>query len=72
MSAGQVGTAMRERLLRMEDVSEWTGVPVSTLRYWRLRDQGEGPASGRLGARVVYRESAVQTWIDAQLSSESA
>ncbi len=68
MNASQVGPALRERLLRMEDVSEWTGVPISTLRYWRLRNQGEGPASGRLGARVVYRESDVSAWIDAQLS----
>lgn len=63
---------MTERLLlRVEDVSAQTGVPVNTLRYWRHRNKGEGPKSARLGKRVVYRPADVQAWIDAQFE-ESA
>ena len=45
-------------------VSEVTGVPVGTLRYWRHADQG--PASFTLGRRVVYRQAEVEAWIEAQ------
>lgn len=57
---------MSERLMRIEDVAAQTGVPVGTLRYWRLRDQGEGPRSARLGRRVVYRQSDVDAWVAEQ------
>lgn len=60
----------RERLLFIGDVSEWTGIPVETLRYWR--QLGRGPKSARLGGRVRYRESDVQAWIDAQFDGSSA
>lgn len=54
----------RERLLDIEQVHEWVGVPVNTLRYWRQRKIG--PPSARIGRRVIYRESDVEAWIDAQ------
>lgn len=44
------------------EVSERTGVPVATLRYWR--HQGTGPKSFRIGKRVVYRTEDVQAWLD--------
>lgn len=49
-------------ILGSKQVSEWTGVPVGTLRYWRHAN--EGPASFTLGRRVVYRRDAVEQWID--------
>jgi len=42
-------------------VSDMTGVPVGTLRYWRSTNQG--PASFTLGRRVVYRRSEVERWL---------
>jgi excisionase family DNA binding protein len=45
-------------------VSELTGVPVTTLRYWR--HAGSGPASFTLGRRVVYRRSEIERWIAEQ------
>ncbi len=59
---------MSERLLRIEDVSEQTGVPVNTLRYWREQSKRKGvpkvgPQGVRLGRRVVYRQSDVDTWL---------
>lgn len=63
----------RERLLRVEEVAEWTGVSANTLRYWRALAQGQkpqfiGPPSARFGKRIVYRESDVQAWIDAKFA----
>lgn len=55
---------MHENLLRLPQVSDLTGVPVATLRHWR--HHGIGPRSAKIGARVVYRESEVLAWIDAQ------
>lgn len=61
---------MADRLLRIEDVSELTGVPVNTLRWWRNRAKGEGPKSGKLGRRVVYYASDVEAWIRSNLGAE--
>jgi len=58
----------REQFLRIEDVADWTGVPVNTLRWWRASGEG-GPKSAKLGRRIVYRESDVQAWIDAQFEA---
>jgi predicted DNA-binding transcriptional regulator AlpA len=45
-------------------VSQQTGIPAGTLRYFRHNDQG--PASFSLGRRVVYRQSEVDRWIAEQ------
>lgn len=50
-------------------VSEVTGVPVGTLRYWRHADLG--PASFTLGRRVVYRRAEVERWITEQEQATS-
>ena len=54
---------MSERLLLLAEVSEITRIPVSTLRCWRLRGQGEGTCSVRIGRRVMYRQSDADAWI---------
>jgi len=56
---------VRQTLL-LPEVSSWLGIPEATLRWWRTRD--EGPRSGKLGNRIVYLQSDVQAWLDAQLS----
>ena len=53
-----------EKLLRLPEVAELTGLPVNTLRFWR--HQGTGPRSIKLGRRVVYRECDVVAWIEEQ------
>lgn len=55
------------KLLRVGDVSELTGIPEATLRFWR--HSGTGPPSAKLGRRVVYREAEVLAWIDAQFDA---
>ena len=49
--------------LSTADVSELTGIPVGTLRYWRHRSRGEGPVAFHLGRRVIYKRSDVEAWI---------
>lgn len=46
------------------EVSQMTGLPKGTLRYFRSTNQG--PASFTLGRRVVYRLAEVQRWIAEQ------
>lgn len=50
--------------LTTEQLSELTGIPQPTLRYYRHANQG--PASFRLGRRIVYRREEVMRWIAAQ------
>lgn len=62
--------SLMDKLLRIEDVAELTGIPVNTLRFWR--HEKRGPKSANLGGRrVVYREADVVAWIDAQFESAS-
>jgi len=37
----------------------------------RARYCGKGPKSGKLGRRVMYRESDVVEWIDSQFNPET-
>lgn len=57
------------KLLRVPDVAEMTGIPEATLRFWRHAKTG--PKSAKLGRRVVYREEDVLAWIDAQFDDGS-
>lgn len=50
-----------EDLKGMPWVSEKTGVPINTLRYYR--GQGIGPKNFKLGRRVVYDVADVEAWI---------
>jgi DNA-binding transcriptional MerR regulator len=43
-------------------VSEMTGIPAETLKYYRRA--GKGPRWARIGKRVVYRPRDVEAWID--------
>ncbi len=52
-------------LLRTAEVSERTGIPVATLRWYRHRN--EGPPSHKLGKRtVVYPADDLALWIAQQ------
>lgn len=55
---------MHDKLLRLPDVAEMTGVSESTLRWYR--QNGRGPHAAKLGRRLVYRESEVERWVNAQ------
>ncbi|WP_220463461.1 AlpA family transcriptional regulator [Rhodococcus sp. UFZ-B548] len=54
-----------EKYLTTKQVSEMTGLPLGTLRYWR--HVGDGPESMVLGRkRVVYRLSKLNEWLAVQ------
>lgn len=58
------------KILRIEEVSALTGIPIPTLRFWR--HQGTGPRSAKFGGRIVYREHEVQAWIEEQFDAAPA
>lgn len=45
-------------------VADYTGIHEATLRYWRY--ENKGPASFKLGRRVMYRKADVDAWLAAQ------
>jgi len=58
------------RPLTTDEVSELTGVPGATLRYYRYL--GTGPRSYRLGRRIVYDRADVDKWVADQKKATSA
>lgn len=59
-----------EEFLSTKQVHERYGPAESTLRYWRHTGEG-GPASFRIGRRVVYRRSECDRWIAEQEATTS-
>ena len=49
--------------LTVADVAEMTRLSAGTLRYWRALGEG-GPASFKLGRRVMYRRADVEKWLE--------
>ena len=49
-------------LLTTAEVAALLRTPESTLRYWRW--QGTGPQGVKVGRRVLYRQDAVEAWIE--------
>ena len=60
--AGAAGQQTGE-LLTVADVAEMTRLSAGTLRYWRALGEG-GPASFKLGRRVMYRRADVEKWLE--------
>ncbi len=50
-----------DRLLTVEDLAEYLGVPVATLYAWRYRNVG--PPGFRVGRHLRFRWSDVEHWI---------
>jgi predicted DNA-binding transcriptional regulator AlpA len=50
-------------LLTVADVDETTRLSAGTLRYWRALGE-VGPASFKLGRRVMYRRADVEKWLE--------
>lgn len=59
-----MGQSNLESLMTFKDVSKMTGIPESTLRYYR--HMRKGPKSALVGRRVMYRVDDVRAWIDDQ------
>lgn len=57
-------------LLTINEVAAYLRLPVSTLRYWR--STGQGPASRKVGRRVMYTRADVHAWLDEQANQTAA
>lgn len=55
--------------MKIPQVSERTGVPPATLRWWRHK--GTGPKSFKLSGRVAYFESDVERWLQDQYAAST-
>lgn len=56
-----------DRYLTTDDVAEIARTSPATVRYWR--HCGTGPLAGKVGRRVLYRESDVTAWLDQRFDS---
>jgi len=54
----------RDRLLTVQELANYLGVPVATIYAWRYRNQG--PPGFRVGRHVRFRWRDVQQWIAQQ------
>ncbi len=52
-----------EKLLSVEEVAEFLGVPVNTLYQWRHK--GTGPTAFRVGRFLRYDPGDVREWLSA-------
>lgn len=57
-------------LMNTEDLADYLGVPIETVRQWRY--SRTGPPGFRLGRRVKYRRSDVDAWIEDRITEENA
>ena len=50
-----------EPLMSIDTLSQIIGVPIKTIKDWRLH--GEGPAAYKIGNHLRYAPSDVQAWL---------
>jgi excisionase family DNA binding protein len=56
-----------DRLLTVEELAEYLGVPVATLYAWRYHRQG--PPGFRVGRHVRYRWADIEEWIGLRIEA---
>jgi excisionase family DNA binding protein len=56
--------APEPRFMTTEEVAAYARTVASTVRWWR--HCGQGPASFRVGKRVLYDRADVERWFEAQ------
>lgn len=54
-------------LLTVAEVASYLGVPISTIHFWRGRD--DGPPAVKVGRRLRYRTDDVARWLDERKSA---
>jgi predicted DNA-binding transcriptional regulator AlpA len=59
----------RDEILDIGQAAKLANKSVST-RYW-LRQTGQGPRSGKLGRRLVYKRSHVLAWIESAFEGDA-
>jgi excisionase family DNA binding protein len=61
------GMERQDRLVTVEELADYLGVPVATLYSWRYH--GNGPPGLRVGKHLRYRWDDVQEWVQAQIGT---
>lgn len=56
-----------DRLLTVQDLAEYLGVPATTLYQWRYRR--EGPRGFRVGRHIRYQMTDVTEWVERQIEN---
>ena len=56
--------ARREKLMSVDELSDYLGIPVATLYQWRHK--GTGPPAFRVGRHLRYDPGDVSAWLDGQ------
>lgn len=51
-----------DRLWTVQDLSEFLGIPVDTIRGWRTKNYG--PAARKIGKHLRYDPAEVRCWVD--------
>lgn len=59
-----------DRLLTVQELANYLGVPVATIYAWRYRH--EGPPGFRVGRHVRFRQSDIEEWLNDQLDEVRA
>jgi excisionase family DNA binding protein len=59
-----------DRLLTVQELANYLGVPVATIYAWRYRH--EGPPGFRVGRHLRFRRSDVEEWLNDQLDKVRA
>lgn len=59
-----------DRLLTMDELSDFTRTPKSTL--YSMRSAGRGPVGFRIGKSLRFRRSEIDSWLDTLRDSEAA
>lgn len=54
---------MRMKLLTQEQVHEWFGIPVATLKTMRSRPGRDPIPFTKIGRLIRYREDLLQKWL---------
>ena len=63
MTTPLMTTTSNYDLMLIDEVSAYTRIPESTLRWYRHK--GTGPKVAKIGGRLMYRRSDVEAWITA-------
>lgn len=53
-----------DRLLSIDELSDYLGVPIKTIYDWR--STGHGPAAFKIGRHLKFAESDVLRWLNDQ------
>ncbi len=56
--------ASEDRLLDIDQLATYIGVPRQTIYRWRM--EGKGPRASKLGRHLRYRRADIDEWIQDQ------